>query len=81
MITHHLPPTNVIRLIHSYSRSKIAHIFGASKTKLETFCSGLFRTDEGNKFKALHPILKEKEPGQLQTSIPIIVHEDAPPIR
>ena len=68
MITHHLPPTNVIRLIHSYNRRKFAHIFGANKSKLEAFWSGLFRTDEGKQFKALHPILREKEPEQLQTS-------------
>ena len=79
MITHHLPPTNVIRLIHSYNRRKFAHIFGANKTKLKSFWSGLFRTNEGKHFKALHPILKDKGLEELQTYIPIIVHEDAAP--
>ena len=79
MLTHHLPPTNVVKLFHKNSRLKFHQIFGANKTTLKEFWSGLFRTEEGKKFKDLHPTLKEKEPEQLQTSIPIIVHEDAAP--
>ena len=76
-MTHHLPPTEVIRMIHSNNRRKFGTIFGADKMQLEQFWSGLFDSDDGKEFQKLHPTLKDKTANQLQTSIPFIVHEDA----
>ena len=78
-MTHHLPPTEVIRMIHSNNRRKFGTIFGADKMQLEQFWSGLFDSDDGKEFQKLHPTLKDKTANQLQTSIPFIVHEDAAP--
>ena len=80
-ITHHLRPSDVIRLIHKHNRRKFGQIFGANRTDLIWFWEGLFATDPGREFKSLHPILVTKSPEELQTYIPIIIHEDAAPIR
>ena len=66
-------------MIHSYNRSKFGTILGANKASLKSCWAGLFSTDEGKEFKSLHPTLRNESPGQLQTSIPFIVHEDAAP--
>ena len=68
--THHLPPSEIIRMIHSYNRSKFGTIFGASEASLKSFWADLFSKDEGKEFKSLHPTLRDKSPEQLQTSIP-----------
>ena len=78
-ITHHLPPSNVIKMIFSYNRKKFGTIFGADKAKLKAFWTDLFSSDEGKEYKNLHPTLIDQTPEQLETSIPFIVHEDAAP--
>ena len=78
-ITHLLRPTDLFRLIHSRNRHKFGQIFGASRTALKSFWTSLFASEDGREFKALHPSLRAKDPEQLQTSIPIVVHEDAAP--
>ena len=78
-ITHHLPPSNVIKMIFSYNRKKFGTIFGADKVKLKRFWSDLFSSDEGKEFQRLHPNLTGRTPEELETSIPFIVHEDAAP--
>ena len=78
-ITHHLRPTDLIRLVHSHNRRNFGQIFGADRATIKEFWGALFASDDGRKFQGLHPTSWAKDPEQLQTSIPIIVHEDAPP--
>ena len=78
-ITHHLRPTDLIRLIHRQNRSKFGQIFGAIQSSIRDFWASLFASDDGREFKNLHPTLRNKDPEQLQTSIPIVAHEDAAP--
>ena len=78
-ITHHLRPTDLVRLIQSQKRRKLGQIFGANRETLKWFWESLLASDDGREFKNLHPTLRAKDPEQLQTSIPIIVHEDAAP--
>ena len=78
-VTHHLRPTVLIGLIHSQSRRKFGQIFGADRATLRFVWRSLCASDDGSKFRDLHPTLRGKGPEQLQTSIPIIVHEDAAP--
>ena len=78
-ITHLIRPTDLIRLIHSYNRPKFGQIFGADPAALKRFWESLFASEDGREFKDLHPTLRAKDPEQLQTSIPIVVHEDAAP--
>ena len=69
----------MVRLIHSQNRAKFGQIFGADQATLKRFWETLFTSDEGREFKNLHPTLRLKQPEQLHTSIPIVVHEDAAP--
>ena len=69
-MTHHLPPTEVIRMIHRNNRDKFAAIFTANKDTLELFWSELFKSDDGKEFQRLHPALKDKTAEQLKTTIP-----------
>ena len=39
----------------------------------------MFSTEDGQRFKNLHPTLRLQQPEQLHASIPIVVHEDAAP--
>ena len=43
------------------------------------FWRGLFDSLDGREFKDLHPSLQGKTPEQLNTTIPIVVHEDSAP--
>ena len=40
---------------------------------------GLFDSEDGREFQELHPGLKDRSPEDLQTTIPIVVHEDDAP--
>ena len=78
-ITHHLPPVELIRLIHKNNRRKFAHIFGADTARLHCFWRDLFSSVDGSEFQALHPLLSDKNRHELRSSIPFIIHEDAAP--
>ena len=78
-ITHHLRPSDLIRLIHCRNRTKFHKIFGTNKAELKAFWESLFSTEEGREFKELHPALRLQQPEDLKTTIPIVVHEDAAP--
>ena len=78
-LTHHLRPSDLIKLIHKHNRSRWGRMFYAYKEQIEEFWTGLFSQPDGQDFKQLHPILRGKTPEQLRTTIPIIVHEDAAP--
>ena len=78
-VTHVIPPSNVFRCIHERNREKFGRIFGADKQKLTAFWRNLFASTPGANFKQLHPNIKDKTPEQLNTAIPIIIHEDAAP--
>ena len=80
-ITHHLRPTDLIRLIHRCNRRKFGKIFGTNKAELKAFWESLFSTEEGREFKELHPALRLQQPEDLKTTIPIVVHEDAAPFQ
>ena len=78
-VTHTLPPTALIRLIHRPNRVKFGQIFGTDRAALKKFWQSLLSSDDGTEFQALHPDLKDKTPEDLETSMPIIIHEDAAP--
>ena len=78
-VTHTLPPTEVIRLIHSHNRLKFGQIFSADTVRLKEFWRSLFSSDDGREFKQLHPVFRNVSPEDLQSSIPIVIHEDAAP--
>ena len=78
-LTHHLRPSDLIRLIHTHNRRRWGHIFGANQATLEEFWTRLFASEDGRNFKHLHPLLRPKAPQQLRTTIPTTVHEDAAP--
>ena len=78
-LTHHLRPSALIKLIHRHNRRRWGRIFSANKELLKDFWTDLFAQPDGEDFKNLHPILRGKTPEELQTTIPIIVHEDAAP--
>ena len=78
-VTHTRPPTAVIRLIHRHNRAKFGRIFGTDRAALKKFWQSLLSSDDGKEFQALHPDLKDKTPEDLETSVPIIIHEDAAP--
>ena len=69
-ITHHLPPSEIIRMIHGQNRKKFGTIFGANKASPTSSWAALFSTDDGKEFKSLHLILRDRSPEQLQTPIP-----------
>ena len=78
-VTHTLPPTGLIRLIHSHNRTKFGQIFTANPVFLERFWRSLFDSEDGREFQQLHPGLRNKTPEDLRTSIPTVIHEDAAP--
>ena len=78
-VTHTLPPTALIRLIHRHNRVKFGQIFGTDRAALKKFWQSLLSSDDGTEFQDLHPDLKDKTPEDLETSVPIIIHEDAAP--
>ena len=78
-LNHTLPPTDLIRLIHSQNRARFGQIFGADPPRLEQFWRSLFDSEDGREFKRLHPGLRDEDPEHLQTSIPLVIHEDAAP--
>ena len=80
-VTHHIRPADLIRLIHTHNRRRFVRIFGADKEKLKSFWEGLFSSADGQEFKDLHPALRLKQPEDLKTSIPIVIHEDAAPFQ
>ena len=78
-VTHTLPPTDLIRLIHSHNRTKFGQIFTADPVFLEGFWRDLFDSEDGRDFQQLHPGLRNRTPEDLRTSIPTVIHEDAAP--
>ena len=78
-VTHTLPPTELIRLIHTHNRAKFGQVFSADPVALRKFWRSLFASEDGREFQQLHPGLRNKSPEDLQTSIPIVIHEDAAP--
>ena len=78
-VTHHLRPSELLRLLHSHNRRKFGHIFGTDRAALKSFWEGLFGSPDGQYFKRLHPTLRDKSPKELDTSIPFVAHEDAAP--
>ena len=78
-VTHHLRPTDLIRLIHTHNRAKFGQIFTADPVALKKCWRSLFASEDGREFQQLHPGLRNKSPEDLQTSIPIVIHEDAAP--
>ena len=46
-ITHHLRPSDLIRLIHSHNRRRFGLILGADKATLKSFWEFLFSTEVG----------------------------------
>ena len=57
-VAHTLPPTEVIRLIHSHNRAKFGHIFSADTVRLKEFWRSLFDSDDGREFQQLHPVFR-----------------------
>ena len=78
-VTHTLPPTDLIRLIHKHNRTKFGQIFTADPVFLEGFWRDLFDSEDGRDFQQLHPGLRNRTPEDLRTSIPTVIHEDAAP--
>ena len=78
-VTHTLPPAVVIRLMHRHNRAKFGRIFGTDRAALKKFWQSLLSSDDGTEFQDLHPDLKANAPEDLETSVPIIIHEDAAP--
>ena len=46
-VTHHIRPTDLIRLIHSSNRHKFGHIFGANPVTLKQFWEELGASEDG----------------------------------
>ena len=61
-VTHTLPPTALIRLIHMHNRVKLGQIFGTNRAALYQFWRSLLSSDDGREFQQLHPDLKDKTP-------------------
>ena len=56
-----------------------SRVLGADKSRLEAFWRNLFASPEGQAYKSLHPILRNKTVEELSSTIPVTLHEDAGP--
>ena len=74
-----LKPSTLFKLLHQHNRAKWETVFGADADGVEQFWTNLFASEQGRELKALHPDLRDKEPGQLRHCLPRTVHEDAAP--
>ena len=54
-VTHTIPPTALIRLIHMHNRVKFGQIFGTNRAALYKFWRSLLSSDAGREFQQLHP--------------------------
>ena len=53
--------------------------WGADPDKVAAFWRALFATEQGNKLRQVHPVLRQKTWEQLRYTIPALLHEDAGP--
>ena len=54
-ITHHLPPSEIIPMIHGQNRKKFCTIFGANKANLKSFWTSLFQRTMAKSSRASTP--------------------------
>ena len=79
LVTHVSHPSALFGRLHKHNRMQFGLTFGADKEKLFGFWTGLFSSHEGRELKKLHPLLRRKSPRSLESTIPIVLHEDAGP--
>ena len=78
-VTSVVHPSVVFGWLHKQNREQFRVTFGANKEKLRKFWTTLFSTPDGRELKAAHPYLRDRDPGTLETTFPIVLHEDAGP--
>ena len=72
-------PSSIFRLLHRCKPLQFQQHFGADKAALRYFWSGLFSSQVGREIKAANVFLRGKTLEQLDTMIPLAIHEDAGP--
>ena len=78
-VTHVSHPSALFGWLHKHNRSQFELTFGADKEKLVGFGTGLFSSRKGRELRRAHPLLRGKSPRSLESTIPIVLHEDAGP--
>ena len=71
-------PSTIVKLLHT-KPATFKQAFGADPVRVEAYWTSLFSTDDGQKYRDVHPHLAGKSPHDLRHTIPCTLHEDAAP--
>ena len=75
---HCILPSTVIKLL-ARSQTQFQMRLAPSRAEVQLFWEGLFSTEMGMEYKALHPHLRNMTTSQLSARFPCRIHQDAGP--
>ena len=78
-VSHWIPPSSLIKYLSKNKPEYFARTFGATREELRWFWGKVLASDDGRQLVADHPLLSTVSIGNLETMIPLFVHEDAGP--
>ena len=78
-VTSVIKPSAILQILHRSDPATFSRVMGADKSRLEAFWRNLFASPEGQQYKSIHPVLRNKTVEELSSTIPITLHEDAGP--
>ena len=72
-------PSAILQILHRSDPATFSRVMGADKSRLEACWRNLFASPEGQQYKSIHPVLRNKTVEELSSTIPVTLHEDAGP--
>ena len=78
-ISHMMLPSTYIKLLHDLYPNQFRQRLGATQSLVARFWVGFFSRPQNQDIVKRHPMLKNKVPADLATTLPCCVHQDAGP--
>jgi len=79
LIQWQILPSTLFSKMHACNRTRFVAHFAADKPILRRFWEELFSSPQGQRLRTDHKFLRGQSPADLETSVPLTLHEDALP--